>query len=87
MSHSQLPLKSSHTNGEEEKKQDKGKSDLTKMSPQATRACCPFSSPSAHAFRAPAKVCHSLVVEDGDSDSSFHGCVLPKLKIAKGSVK
>lgn len=34
-----------------------------------------------HAFRAPTKGSYSLHVEDGDSDNSLHGCVLPQLKL------
>lgn len=63
-----LSFKSSHTN--RKIKQDKGCSDLT------NQLCWPFSSPSAHSFRAPIKGIYLVYKDGGDSHHSSHGCSL-----------
>lgn len=55
------------TQKREKELQDKGCNDLTEMSAQAAWSRCPFSSPSAHAFRVLIKGSYLPYVHDGDS--------------------
>lgn len=83
MSSSQFSFKSSHTNRRKRKKKNH------RIKEGVIELRChhrPLGLVAAsvlhqHAFRAPPKGSYSLHVEDGDSDNSLHGCVLPQLKL------